>query len=44
LIARTGNTPVGYYGDPVKTAETFVPDRRHAVGVSGDAGGLTPTA
>ena len=23
LIARCGHTPVGYFGDPVKTAETF---------------------
>ena len=23
-LARTGYTPVGYYGDPVKSAETFV--------------------
>jgi fatty-acyl-CoA synthase len=24
MLARTGHTPVGYYGDPRKTAETFV--------------------
>lgn len=24
ILSRTGFTPVGYYGDPVKTAETFV--------------------
>jgi hypothetical protein len=24
FVARTGNTPIGYYNDPVKTAETFV--------------------
>lgn len=23
-LARTGHTPIGYFGDPVKTAETFV--------------------
>jgi 3-oxocholest-4-en-26-oate---CoA ligase len=24
VLARTGHTPIGYYGDPVKSAETFV--------------------
>ena len=24
ILARTGHTPVGYYGDPRKTAETFI--------------------
>jgi acyl-CoA synthetase (AMP-forming)/AMP-acid ligase II len=26
-VARKGNIPIGYYKDPVKTAETFVTDR-----------------
>jgi fatty-acyl-CoA synthase len=38
LIARTGNTPVGYYNDPAKTAETFVPIDGQLWAVSGDAG------
>jgi 3-oxocholest-4-en-26-oate---CoA ligase len=38
LIARTGNTPVGYYNDPVKTAETFVVIDGTVWAVSGDAG------
>jgi acyl-CoA synthetase (AMP-forming)/AMP-acid ligase II len=40
FIARTGNTPVGYYGDPVKTAETFVTIDGKLWAVSGDAGRL----
>jgi 3-oxocholest-4-en-26-oate---CoA ligase len=24
ILARTGHTPIGYYGDPVKSAETFI--------------------
>ncbi|MBK9433171.1 AMP-binding protein [Sphingorhabdus sp.] len=40
FIARTGNTPVGYYGDPVKTAETFVRIEGTLWAVSGDAGRL----
>lgn len=40
LIARTGNTPIGYYGDPVKTAETFVTIEGTLWAVSGDAGRL----
>lgn len=24
ILARTGHTPIGYYGDPVKSAQTFV--------------------
>ncbi|HPZ47740.1 MAG TPA: AMP-binding protein [Novosphingobium sp.] len=40
LIARTGNTPIGYYGDPVKTAETFVTIEGALWAVSGDAGRL----
>ncbi|MBK6802347.1 MAG: AMP-binding protein [Novosphingobium sp.] len=40
LIARTGNTPIGYYGDPVKTAETFVTIDGTLWAVSGDAGRL----
>jgi acyl-CoA synthetase (AMP-forming)/AMP-acid ligase II len=40
FIARTGHTPVGYFGDPVKTAETFktIDDKLWAV--SGDTGRL----
>ena len=37
LIARSGNTPVGYYNDPVKTAETFVTIDGKLWAVSGDA-------
>lgn len=37
LIARSGNTPVGYYNDPAKTAETFVTIDGKLWAVSGDA-------
>ncbi len=37
FVARTGNTPVGYYNDPEKTAETFVPINGTLWAVSGDA-------
>lgn len=40
FVARTGNTPVGYYNDPVKTAETFVTIDGKLWAVSGDAGRL----
>jgi 3-oxocholest-4-en-26-oate---CoA ligase len=40
FIARTGNTPVGYYNDPVKTAETFQMIDGTLWAVSGDAGRL----
>ena len=40
FIARTGNTPVGYFGDPVKTAETFKMIDGKLWAVSGDAGRL----
>jgi fatty-acyl-CoA synthase len=40
FIARTGNTPVGYYNDPVKTAETFQVIDGTLWAVSGDAGRL----
>jgi acyl-CoA synthetase (AMP-forming)/AMP-acid ligase II len=30
LLARGGNIPLGYYNDPVKTAETFITDPRGA--------------
>ncbi|MEY3906632.1 MAG: hypothetical protein RIR59_1455 [Pseudomonadota bacterium] len=40
FIARTGNTPVGYYNDPVKTAETFQTVAGQLWAVSGDAGRL----
>jgi len=38
LIARSGNTPVGYFNDPVKTAETFVTIDGRLWAVSGDTG------
>lgn len=37
FVARTGNTPVGYYNDPVKTAETFVTIDGTLWAISGDA-------
>jgi len=40
LIARTGFTPVGYFGDPVKTAEVFRTINGRVWVVSGDAGRL----
>ncbi len=40
FIARTGNTPIGYYGDPEKTAETFMMIDGKLWAVSGDAGRL----
>ena len=40
LIARCGHTPVGYFGDPVKTAETFRRIDNKLWAVSGDAGRL----
>lgn len=40
LIARSGNTPVGYYNDPAKTAETFVTIGGRLWAVSGDAARL----
>lgn len=40
LIARCGHTPVGYFGDPVKTAETFRRIDGKLWAVSGDAGRL----
>ena len=40
FIARTGNTPIGYYNDPVKTAETFQTVDGKLWAVSGDAGRL----
>jgi fatty-acyl-CoA synthase len=42
FIARTGNTPIGYYNDPVKSAETFVTIDGTLWAVSGDAGRLDP--
>jgi fatty-acyl-CoA synthase len=44
LIARTGHTPVGYYNDPVKTAETFVVIDGTRWAVSGDSGRLDDDA
>jgi acyl-CoA synthetase (AMP-forming)/AMP-acid ligase II len=40
LIARSGHTPVGYFGDPAKTAETFRKIDGKLWAVSGDAGRL----
>ena len=40
FVARTGSTPVGYYNDPAKTAETFVPIDGQLWAVSGDAARL----
>lgn len=40
FVARTGNTPIGYYGDPEKTAQTFVTVEGKLWAVSGDAGRL----
>lgn len=40
FVARTGNTPIGYYNDPVKTAETFVTIDGTLWAVSGDAARL----
>ena len=37
FVARTGNTPMGYYNDPEKTAETFVTIDGALWAVSGDA-------
>ncbi|MBL0150786.1 MAG: acyl-CoA synthetase [Ideonella sp.] len=35
-LARTGYTPVGYYGDPKKSAETFVPIDGRVWVITGD--------
>lgn len=40
FVARTGNIPVGYYNDPVKTADTFKIIEGKTWAVSGDAGRL----
>ena len=40
FVARTGNTPIGYYNDPVKTAETFVTIDGTLWAVAGDAARL----
>jgi 3-oxocholest-4-en-26-oate---CoA ligase len=40
LIARSGHTPVGYWADPTKTAETFRVIDGKLWAVSGDAGRL----
>lgn len=44
LIARSGNTPVGYFGDPVKTAETFRMIEGQLWAISGDTGRLDADA
>ncbi len=36
FVARSGNVPVGYFGDPVKSAETFQTIRGTLWSVSGD--------
>jgi 3-oxocholest-4-en-26-oate---CoA ligase len=40
FVARTENTPIGYYNDPIKTAETFITIEGKLWAVSGDAGRL----
>lgn len=40
FIARSGNIPIGYYNDPVKTAETFLMIDGTLWAVSGDAARL----
>lgn len=40
LIARSGHTPIGYYGDAEKTAETFRKIEGRLWAVSGDSGRL----
>jgi fatty-acyl-CoA synthase len=40
FVARTGNTPIGYYGDPEKSAEVFQTIEGKLWAVSGDAARL----
>lgn len=40
FIARSGNTPVGYFGDPVKSAEVFQTIEGRLWAISGDAARL----
>lgn len=40
FIARSGNTPVGYFGDPEKTAEVFQTIEGRLWAISGDAARL----
>jgi len=40
FVARSGNTPVGYFGDPVKSAEVFQTIEGKLWAVSGDAARL----
>lgn len=40
LVARSGNTPVGYFGDPEKTAEVFQTIDGRLWAISGDTGRL----
>jgi fatty-acyl-CoA synthase len=40
LIARSGHVPIGYYGDPAKSAEVFRRIEGRVWAVSGDAGQL----
>jgi hypothetical protein len=35
-LARTGYTPIGYYGDPVRSAETFVTVDGRLWAITGD--------
>lgn len=44
LIARSGHTPIGYFGDPEKTAETFRKIEGRLWVVSGDRGRLDDDA
>ena len=40
FVARSGNTPVGYFGDPVKSAEVFQTIEGRLWAISGDAARL----
>lgn len=42
FTARSGNTPIGYAGDPIKTAEVFQMIDGRLWAVSGDTGRLDP--
>lgn len=40
IVARSGHTPIGYFGDPAKTAEVFRQIEGRTWVISGDAGRL----
>ena len=42
FVARSGNTPIGYFGDPAKSAEVFQTIDGKLWAVSGDAARLDP--